>query len=115
MGNTRWTQRGGEVHVLRGWGGADQSKFDERMCISMGLIQDGDVGRLLQNPELMEEVAKGLLEAPETMDSLADDIADKLQDALEDDPDMRKRIVDAALNNTEFKRKIINKLVDEMS
>ena len=33
----------------------------------MGIIQDTDVSRLLQNPELMEEVAKGLVEDPETM------------------------------------------------
>ena len=46
---------------------------------------------------------------------MAEEIADKLQDALEDDPDMRKRIVDAAVANPDFKRKIISKLVDELN
>ena len=81
----------------------------------MGLIQDGDVGRLLQDPGLMDEVVKAMVEDSETTDSLAEDIADKLQDALEDDPEMRKRIVDSAISNDVFKRKIINKLVEELS
>ncbi len=81
----------------------------------MGIIQDGDIGRLLQDQGLMDAVAKALVEDSATTDSMADDIADKLQDALEDDPDMRKRIVDAAISNDVFRKKIINKLVDELS
>ena len=69
----------------------------------MGIIQESDVGRLLQDPGLMEELTRAMVEDPETMTSLADDIADKLQDALEDDPDMRKRIVEAAVANPAFK------------
>ena len=71
----------------------------------MGLIQDGDVGRLLQDPGLMEEVVKGIVEDSNVMDSLAEDIADKLQDALQDDPDMRKRIVESAVTNDAFKKR----------
>ena len=48
------------------------------------------------------------------MNSLADDIADKLQDALEDDPEMRKRIVEAAVANPAFKSRIVSKLVDDL-
>ena len=81
----------------------------------MGLIQEGDVGQLLQNPELMDEVVKGLVADSKTLDTLADDIADKLQDALQDDPEMGKRLVDAAVTNELFKKKIISKLVDELS
>ncbi len=81
----------------------------------MALIQEGDVGQLLQNPELMDEVIKDLVADSKTLDTLADDIADKLQDALQDDPEMRKRLVDAAVTNELFKKKIINKLVDELS
>ena len=81
----------------------------------MGLIQEGDIGQLLQNPELMDEVVKGLIADSKTMDTLADDIADKLQDALEDDPEMRRRLVNAALTNELFKKKIVNKLVEELS
>ena len=71
----------------------------------MGLIQDCDVGRLLQDPGLMEEVVKGIVEDSNVMDSLAEDIADKLQDALQDDPDMRKRIVESAVTNDAFKKR----------
>ena len=81
----------------------------------MGLIQDSDVARLLQDPALMEDVAKALVEDPDARCSLADDIADKLEDVLEDDSEMRKRIVDAAVSNAEFKKKIVHKLVDELS
>ena len=80
----------------------------------MGIIQDADVGRLLQDPGLMEDVAKALVEDPEAMDDLADDIADKLQDALEDDADMRRRIVDAAIGNPESKKRIIRKLTNDL-
>ena len=81
----------------------------------MGLIKEGDVGRLLQEPALMDDVVKGLVEDSKTMETLADDIADKLQDALEEDPDMRRRLVDAAVTNEVFKRKIINKLIEDLS
>ena len=50
----------------------------------MGFIQDADVKGLIDNKELMAEVAKTLVEDPETMDNLADDIADKLGDELGD-------------------------------
>ena len=44
----------------------------------MGFIKEGDVQRLMQNEELMAEVAKAIVEDPETMDDLAGDIAGKL-------------------------------------
>ena len=81
----------------------------------MGFISESDVTRLMQDQDLMGQVAKAIVEDPETMDSLADDIADKLQDQLEDDPDMRRQIVDAAVANPEFKRKIVAKLTDDLS
>jgi hypothetical protein len=80
----------------------------------MGLIQEGDVGKLLQDPALMDDVVKALVEDSDTLNGLADDIADKLQDALQEDPAMRKRIVDAAVANSLFKQKIVNKLVEDM-
>jgi len=80
----------------------------------MGLIQESDVSRLMQDQGLMDSLISGLVEDSSTMDSLADDIADKVQDALEDDADMRQRLVSAAMANETFKRKLINKLVDEL-
>ena len=78
----------------------------------MGLIQESDVGRLFNDKALMDEIVSGLVEDPNTMDQLADDIADKMQDALEDDSDMRRRLVNAAVSNDVFKRKLIAKLID---
>ena len=80
----------------------------------MGLIQESDVSRLMQDPGLMDSLITGLVEDSSTMDSLADDIADKVQDALEDDSDMRQRLVTAAVANEAFKRKLINKLIEEL-
>ncbi len=81
----------------------------------MGFIQEADVQRLMQNHELMAEVAEALVEDPATMNQLVDDIAGKLQDELEDNPEIRKQIVDAAVALPEFKRKIATKLADELS
>ena len=49
------------------------------------------------------------------MDDLADDIVDKLEDELEDNVELRTQIVDAAVTNPEFKKRIIAKLVKELS
>ena len=81
----------------------------------MGIIQESDVQRLMQNQELMAEVAGALVQDPKTMDQLVDEIAGKLQDELEDNPEVRKQIIDAAVASTEFKKKIVAKLADELS
>ena len=80
----------------------------------MGLIQESDVGKLMQDKQLMDAVVAGLVEDSGTMDTLADDIADKVQDALSDDPDLRQRLISAAISNDVFKRKLISKLVSEI-
>ena len=80
----------------------------------MGLIDNADIRRLMQDPGLMDEIAKAVIDDPKTMDSLADDIADELSDELEDDPGLKKRIVDAAMSNPEFKQKIVRKLVEDL-
>jgi hypothetical protein len=81
----------------------------------MGLIQESDVGKLLQDEELMDQVVTGLVEDSKTMDTLADDIADKMQDSLENDPELRKRLVSAAITNEAFKKRLITKLISELS
>jgi len=80
----------------------------------MGLIQESDVGRLLQDEKLMEQVVNGLVEDSQTMDALADEIADKVQDALQDDPHMRERLINAAMANEAFKKRLVSKLIDEL-
>ena len=80
----------------------------------MGLIQESDVGKLMQDQQLMEAVVSGLVEDSGTMDTLADDIADKVQDALSDDPELRQKLISAAVSNDVFKRKLITKLISEI-
>lgn len=80
----------------------------------MGLIQESDVGRLLQDEKLMDQVVNGLVEDSETMDALAEEIADKVQDALGDDPHMRERLISAAIANESFKKRLVGKLIDEL-
>ncbi len=80
----------------------------------MGIIQDSDVGKVLANQEFMDQVVSGLVEDSTTMDSLADEIADKVQDALEGDSDLRQRLVGAAMTNDVFRRKLVDKLIEEL-
>ena len=80
----------------------------------MGLIQESDVGMVLQDQAFMDQVVSGLVEHSGTMDSLADDIAAKLEEAFENDSDLRQRLVSAAISNETFKRKLVNKLIEEM-
>ena len=37
----------------------------------MGLIQASDVGRMLEDPELMTEIAQAVVESPDALDTLA--------------------------------------------
>ena len=80
----------------------------------MGLIQESDVRRLLQDPTLVAEIAKAVVEDPEAGASLASEIADELEDALEDDPELRRQIVEAAVGSSDFKTRIVRKLVADL-
>ena len=81
----------------------------------MGFIEDDDVRTLLQDPELMSDIAKAVVEDPEAMDDLANNIVDKLSDQLEDDSALLKGIITAAIANPEIKRRIVKKLVADLS
>ena len=81
----------------------------------MGIIQESDVGSVLADQAFMDQVVSGLVENSSTMDSLADDIADKLEEAFENNADLRQRLVSAAIANDTFKRKLVNRLVEELS
>ena len=80
----------------------------------MGLSEKADARKLLHESRLMTEIAKAVVEDPETLDSVADDIADKLSDELEDNPELRQKIVQAAMASPDFKKKIVRKLVDDL-
>ncbi len=81
----------------------------------MGFIEKGDVRKLLHDSKLRESIVKAAVEDPETMDSLAGDIADKLSDELEDDPEIRQQIVSYAIASPEFKKRVVRKLVEDLS
>ena len=80
----------------------------------MGFIKDADIEKLMQNDELINEVAKGLVENPDTLDSLVDDIAEKLEDELDTNSVLRQKVVDAAISNEQFRKKVVAKLADEL-
>ena len=80
----------------------------------MGFAEKGDVRKLLQDTELVGEIAKAVVADPQAMDDLADDIADELSDELEDDSELRKKIVDTAIASPEFKQKIVRKLIEDL-
>ena len=81
----------------------------------MGLVQESDVAGILQDPVLMDEVVQVWWWAKLPWETLADEIAGELQGALEGDSDMRKRLVDAAMGSDHFKKKLVTKLVDDLS
>jgi hypothetical protein len=78
-------------------------------------VNESDVRQLLQDPALVEEIAKGVMEDPEALGELAEDIADELSDVLEDDPAFRAKIIQSAMGNKTFKDRLVKKLVEEMS
>ena len=81
----------------------------------MGIdINKADVLKLLQDDKLVDEVVKKVVDDPEVLDGLAEDVADEISDYLEDDPAIRQKIINAALGNADFKKRIIKELVDEI-
>jgi hypothetical protein len=80
----------------------------------MGIVESSDVRRLLQNPELMSDIASAVAEDPSALDDLAEDIADEMEDELENDPEFRRRIIDAAMGSPDFKKKVVRKLVGDL-
>ena len=81
----------------------------------MGFIKESDIERLMENEELITDVAKGIVEDPDTMDALVTDIADKLEDEMDNSPALRQKIVDAAVANEQFRKKVVAKLAAELS
>ncbi len=87
----------------------------KKEAISMGLTQERNVGKLLRNKELMDQVVTGLVENSQTMDTLAEDMSGKIQDAMENDPDLRQRLINAAIANEAFRNKLVSKIIDGLS
>ncbi len=81
----------------------------------MGFVEKSDVGKLLQDPDFLEEIGNAILQDPDAVEDLAGDIADALSDQLEEDPEVRNKIVATAMASSEFKQRIVKKLADDLS
>ena len=78
------------------------------------VVNKDDVHKLLEDPGLVEEIAKGVMEDPVTLDGLAEEIADELSDMLEDDPEIRANIIQSAMGNKAFKDRLLRKLAKKL-
>lgn len=81
----------------------------------MSLADKVEVQKLLEDPTLVDDISKSVLENPAALKNLADDIADELSDVLEDDPDFRSKIIQAAMGNETFKSRLVQKLAEEIA
>ena len=81
----------------------------------MGIADKAEVRKLLEDPTLVDDISKSVLENPAALKNLADDIADELSDVLEDDPDFRSKIIQAAMGNEAFKSRLVRKLAEEVA
>ena len=81
----------------------------------MSFVDKADVRKLLQDPTLVEEISKSVLENPAALKDLADNIADELSDVLDDDPDFKSKIIQAAMGNETFKSRLVRKLAEEVA
>ena len=78
-------------------------------------VDKNEVRKLLEDPALVEEIAKGVMEDPEALGNLAEEIADELSVVLKDDPDFRAKIIQSAKGNNTIKERLIRKLAEELS
>lgn len=81
----------------------------------MGFVEESDVRQLLNDESLVDDIIAALVSDPKVLQELAEDVADELEDLLEDDPMFRKKIVDEAISNPEFKKSVIQQLISEMT
>lgn len=86
----------------------------------MGIVEDGDIVKLLQNKEFVNQIIESALKEPKIVEDISSDVADKLSDVLEDDPEFRKNLISAVMKKgitekSEFREKVIKQLVDDLS
>ena len=81
----------------------------------MGFVEESDVRQLLTDETLVDDIIAALVNDPNVLQELAEDVADELEDLLEEDPTFRKKIVDEAISNPEFKKSVIQQLITEMA
>ena len=93
-------------------GSATQGEGASKVSIS---VKRKDVRKLLEDPAIVEEIAKGVMEDPEALGALAEEIADELSDLLKDDPDFWAKIIQSAMGNRTFRDRLVRKLAEERS
>ena len=80
----------------------------------MSYVTEQDARRILKDGKLMNEIICKVVDDPEILDNLAESVADEISGILEDDPEFKQKVLNTALSNPEFKRRIIKELVDEL-
>ena len=74
-----------------------------------------DVLKLLKDDKFVNEIVKKVVDDSRVLDGLAAQMADKMSDALEDDPVIKQKLIDAAMESPDFRKKVVKELVDEIS
>lgn len=78
-------------------------------------ITRADVQKLLQDDKLVDEVVRKVVDDPEVLEELAEEVAGEIADHLEDDPTIRQKIINAAIGNADFKKRVIAELAADIS
>lgn len=77
-------------------------------------IAKEDIKALLKDEKLIAHIVRKITQDKQALEDLADNVAEQLASTIEDNPEVKKRIIKAALSNPAFKQKIIKRLVDEL-
>jgi len=81
----------------------------------MGLIEKADIQEFLKDEKFIDEVVNKCLEGETFVGGIAEDMADKIADELENDPKFKEKMLAITKKDPYFKRKILDKLVDELN
>ena len=80
----------------------------------MGFVQDDDVRRLLQDDQLMSEIAQTVVEDRNVMDALVGDIAGEIENSLKEAPGFGKKIIQAAMATPGFRKRLATSLAEQI-
>ncbi len=81
----------------------------------MAKIDKEDIAKLLRDKSLMANIVKKVAMDKDVIQKLAGDIADEISDMIEYNTTLRRRIIDAAISNPEFKKGVIKALTKKIS
>ncbi len=78
-------------------------------------IKKTDIAKLLKDKNLMGSIVKNVSKNKDVIHKLAGDIADEVSDMIEHNTTIRRRIINAAISNPQFKKGVIKALTKEIS